>query len=48
MLDEFLPRAGFSSYEEFLTGFRITVPERFNFAYDVVDRLAREDRKSVV
>jgi acetyl-CoA synthetase len=42
MLDEFLPRAGFSSYEEFVTGFRITVPERFNFAYDVVDRLARE------
>jgi acetyl-CoA synthetase len=42
MLEEFLPRAGFSSYEEFVTGFRITVPERFNFAYDVVDRLARE------
>jgi acetyl-CoA synthetase len=42
MLDEFLPRAGFSSYEEFVQGFRITVPDRFNFAYDVVDRLARE------
>jgi len=42
MLDEFLPRADFSSYEEFVTGFRITVPERFNFAYDVVDRFARE------
>jgi acetyl-CoA synthetase len=42
MLEEFLPRAGFSSYEKFVTGFRITVPERFNFAYDVVDRLARE------
>jgi len=42
MLEEFLPRADFSSYEEFVTGFRITVPERFNFAYDVVDRFARE------
>jgi acetyl-CoA synthetase len=42
MLDEFLPRAGFSSYQEFTADFRITVPERFNFAYDVVDRLARE------
>src|SRR5512137_1343914 len=42
MLDEFLPRTEFSSYEDFVAHFRIMVPERFNFAYDVVDRLARE------
>jgi acetyl-CoA synthetase len=42
MLEQFLPQTSFFSYEEFTTQFRITVPERFNFAYDVVDRLARE------
>jgi Acyl-coenzyme A synthetases/AMP-(fatty) acid ligases len=33
-------RADFSSYEDFKENFKITVPERFNFAYDVLDELA--------
>ena len=31
----------FSSYEDFRDRFQIHVPENFNFAYDVVDELAR-------
>ena len=30
-------KADFSSYEDFQKNFKIDVPERFNFAYDVLD-----------
>ncbi len=33
-------QADFTSYEDFHQNFKITVPERFNFAYDVLDELA--------
>ena len=33
---------GFSSYEEFAEKFETIVPENFNFGFDVVDVLARE------
>jgi len=50
MLEQFLSQVSYSSYEEFTQNFRINVPERFNFAYDVVDRIAREtpDRPALV
>lgn len=32
----------FTSYEDFYSRFKINVPDNFNFAYDVVDRLAAE------
>ncbi|NLA48794.1 MAG: AMP-binding protein, partial [Bacteroidales bacterium] len=41
MLDKYLKQIDFKSYEEFNSGFEITIPESFNFAYDVVDELAR-------
>jgi acetyl-CoA synthetase len=41
ILDEFISRADFSSYEDFVANFSVRVPERFNFAYDVADELAR-------
>ncbi|HEX2954134.1 MAG TPA: AMP-binding protein, partial [Bacillota bacterium] len=37
----------FSSYEEFYQNLTIHVPENFNFAYDVVDRLALESPDQV-
>ena len=43
MLSRFLPREKFESYEDFLTNYRVTVPENFNFAVDVVDAWAAED-----
>jgi len=43
MLERFLPRTEFSSYEDFRKNFAITVPARFNFAWDVVDCIAVEE-----
>ena len=40
-LDRYVTRREFASYEEFQANFRIRVPESFNFAFDVVDELAR-------
>jgi len=42
MLYEKYCTTGFESYEDFAANFRFMVPERFNFAYDVVDALAKE------
>jgi acetyl-CoA synthetase len=40
LINEFVNRVEFDSYEDFRDNFRINVPENFNFAYDVVDRYA--------
>ena len=40
ILSRYLPRTDFSSYEDFLAGYRVEVPEGFNFAFDVVDQRA--------
>ncbi|MDR2734198.1 MAG: AMP-binding protein [Spirochaetota bacterium] len=42
LLDRFVNRINFESYEDFAANFRLRIPERFNFAYDVIDVLARE------
>ena len=42
MLQRFLARTEYSSYDDFIANFRIDVPENFNFAYDVMDELAKE------
>lgn len=41
LLERYLAKTRFDSYEDFSAHFRIQVPERFNFGYDVVDELAR-------
>ena len=43
MLEKFLPRIDFDSYEDFKQNYRVNVPEKFNFAYDVVDGWAKQD-----
>jgi len=43
VLDRFLSKTEFASYEEFFEQFRILVPDRFNFAFDVVDEIAAQD-----
>lgn len=40
MLEKFVNKQNFSSYEDFVQNFKINVPDNFNFAYDVVDELA--------
>jgi len=43
MLDRFLPRTEFDSYEDFKENYEVRVPELFNFGFDVVDEWARRD-----
>lgn len=40
VLKKYLNQTEFGSYEEFMSGFEIIVPENFNFARDVVDKTA--------
>jgi len=42
MIERFLPRVEFDSYEDFMQNYRVNVPEDFNFAYDVMDEWAKE------
>ncbi len=37
MLEKFLPRTVFDSYEDFKTNYKVILPDHFNFAYDVMD-----------
>jgi len=37
LLEKYLPRIEFDSYEDFIKNYTLNVPERFNFGYDVVD-----------
>ncbi len=41
MFENYLKKTAFESLEDFRTNFEIIVPEKFNFAYDVVDEYAR-------
>lgn len=40
ILEKYLDKIEFGSYNEFKSEFRINIPENFNFAYDVVDEIA--------
>ncbi|MCD8313355.1 MAG: AMP-binding protein [Bacteroidales bacterium] len=40
LLDKFLEKTEFSSYEDFLQNYKVRVPDDFNFGYDVVDAYA--------
>ncbi|MEG0115377.1 MAG: AMP-binding protein [Hydrogenoanaerobacterium sp.] len=43
VLDRFLPRQDFNSYEDFKENYRVNIPEGFNFGFDIVDAWANED-----
>ena len=43
LLNLYLSRTEFATYEEFRDGLEIRVPENFNFAYDVVDAYAQAE-----
>lgn len=47
MIERFLDRTTFESYDDFMQNFRVKVPENFNFGYDVVDAWADEDPDKV-
>ncbi|MDL2253768.1 AMP-binding protein [Ruminococcaceae bacterium OttesenSCG-928-I18] len=43
LLERFLPRTEFTSYEDFKLNYKVNVPKDFNFAFDVVDAWAELD-----
>lgn len=43
MLERFLDKTDFSSYDDFMANFKVNVPENFNFGYDVVDAWAEKN-----
>ncbi|MBC8569393.1 AMP-binding protein [Zongyangia hominis] len=45
VLDRFLPRQEFDSYEDFKKNYRVNIPENFNFGFDIVDAWAKEDKE---
>lgn len=45
MLEKFLPREQFDSYEDFKANYKLNIPDNFNFAYDVIDEWAKQDPK---
>ncbi|MCR5689011.1 MAG: AMP-binding protein [Clostridiales bacterium] len=50
MLERFVERIDFDSYEDFKRNFRLKIPEDFNFGFDVVDVYADEepDREALI
>ena len=45
ILNRFLARTEYSSYEDLYENFKLNIPEDFNFAYDVVDEYAKTEPK---
>jgi len=43
MLEKFLPKTEFESYEDFIQNYEINIPENFNFAYDIMDEWAKTE-----
>jgi acetyl-CoA synthetase len=42
LLNKYLSKTDFNSYEDFVENFKINIPSNFNFAYDVVDEIAQK------
>lgn len=43
LLDRYLPRIEFNSYEDFKKNYKVNVPDDFNFGFDIVDEWAKQD-----
>lgn len=50
LLENYVNRVEYDSYEDFKENFKILVPDNFNFAYDIVDKYAEivPDKKALV
>jgi len=43
MLEKYLPRTEFTSYEDFIKNYKVNVPVDFNFGFDIIDGWAERD-----
>ena len=50
LINEYVERVDFDSYEDFAQNFKFKIPEDFNFGFDVVDKYAEidPDKKALV
>ena len=44
MLEKYLPRMDFNSYEDFKENYKVNTPDNFNFGFDIVDGWAKEQK----
>jgi len=47
MLEKYLSKVNFNSYDDFVQNFKLNIPENFNFAYDVADEIADKTPEKV-
>ncbi len=47
MLEKYLPRVEFDSYEDFIKNYKINIPENFNFGFDIIDEWAKLDNEKL-
>jgi acetyl-CoA synthetase len=47
ILEKYLSRIKFDSYDDFKENFKINIPDNFNFAFDVVDEIAEKTPEKV-
>ena len=43
MLEKYLPRIEFDSYEDFMQNYKVNIPEEFNFGFDIIDGWAARE-----
>ena len=43
LLNKYLPRIEFDSYEDFKQNYRLNIPDDFNFGFDIVDEWAKQE-----
>lgn len=46
LIEDYVNRVDFDSYEDFHKNFKITYPDNFNFGFDVIDKYAEIDLKN--
>ena len=46
MLEKYLPRINFDSYEDFKENYKVNTPDDFNFGFDIVDGWAKENKNN--
>ena len=45
MEERFLEKTEFENYKDFVKNYKLKIPENFNFAYDVMDEIAKNNPK---
>ena len=43
MIEKYLPRMEFESYDDFIKNYKVNIPEDFNFGFDIIDGWAARD-----